>query len=203
MAGAIKESIDINAFLERVKGSPDIEDKDSMVADKIHALTTDAVEWDERSKSERRNGRNDNTVPFEQIRDLEIKCADLLDVEYFNTDKPKENAENDVTRYNRFKAYIQEKFGTVAIFSSLVIAIAGLITGLIIKSRDTIRTVASAAYNGSEFLMKLAKTLGKIAEPILRVLSRALGYIGDILGWISENLWIVPIIVIIILFGKV
>ena len=51
-----------------------------MVADKIHALTTDAVEWDKRSKSERRNGRNDNVVLFEQVRDLEIKSADLLDL---------------------------------------------------------------------------------------------------------------------------
>ena len=159
MAGAIKESININAFLERVRDSPDIEDKDAMVADKIHALTTDAVEWDERSKSER---RNDNAILFEQIRDLEIKSADLLDLEYFNMDKPNENVDNDITGYNRFKTYIQENFGSVAIFSSLVIAIVGLITGLIIKSKDTIRTVASAAYIGSEFLMKLAKTLGRI-----------------------------------------
>ena len=35
MAGAIKESIDVNGFLERVKNSPDIEDKDSMIIDKI------------------------------------------------------------------------------------------------------------------------------------------------------------------------
>ena len=38
MAGAIKESIDVYAFLERVKNSSDIEDKDLMVADKIQAL---------------------------------------------------------------------------------------------------------------------------------------------------------------------
>ena len=31
MAGAIKESINVNGFLERVKNLPDIEDKDSML----------------------------------------------------------------------------------------------------------------------------------------------------------------------------
>ena len=184
MAGAIKESINVNALLERVRDSPDIHDKDLMIMDKIQALTADATERDKRSKDERRNGRNDNAILFEQIRDLEIESANFLEVSYFNTDKPNENTENDITRYNRFKTYIQENFGTVAIFSSSVIAIAGLITGLI-KSRDTIRTVASAAYNGSEFLMKLAKTLGKIAEPILKVLSKALGYIGDMLWWVQ------------------
>ena len=73
MAGAIKESIDVNGFLERVKNSPDIEDKDSMVFDKIQGLTTHTIEWDKRSNDERRNCRNDNAVLFEQIRDLEIK----------------------------------------------------------------------------------------------------------------------------------
>ena len=203
MAGAIKESINVNTLLERVKSSPDIEDKDLMVLDKIQALTTDTIEWDKRSKDERRNGRNDNAVLFEQIRDLEIKSANLMEVSYFDTNKPNKNIENDITRYNRFKIWIRENFGTVAIFSSLVIAIAGLVIGLIIKSRDTIRTAASAEYNGSEFLMKFAKIMGKISEPILKVLSKFLGYIGDILGWISENLWVVPIIIVILLFGNV
>ena len=145
MAGAIKESTDINAFLERVKNSFDIEDKDLMVEDKIQALTVDAIEWDKRSKEERQNGRNDNAKLFELIRDLEVESAHFLDVSYFNKDKPKESVDNDVTRYNRFKHYIRENFGTLAVFSSLVIAIAGLITGLILKSRDTICTAASAA----------------------------------------------------------
>ena len=67
MAGAIKESIDVNGFLERVKNSSDIEDKDTIVIDKIKSLTTDAIEWVNRSKDEKRNGRNDNAVLFEQI----------------------------------------------------------------------------------------------------------------------------------------
>ena len=69
-----------------------------------------------------------------------------MEVSYFDTNKPKEDIKNDVTRLNRFKIWIRENFGTVAIFSSLIIAIAGLITGLIIKSRNTIRAAASAAY---------------------------------------------------------
>ena len=166
MAGAIKESIDVNGFLERVKNSPDIEGKDSMVLDKIQSLTTDATEWDKRSKDERRNGRNDNAVLFEQIRDLEIKSADLMEVTYFDTNKPKESIENDVTRFNKIKYWIRENFGTTAIFSSLVIAIAGLITGLIIKSRDTIRTAASATYKGGEMLAKFAAAMGKMLEPV-------------------------------------
>ena len=169
-----------------------------MVLDKIEALTADALEWEER-----RNGRNDNAVLYEQLRALESNTANFMEVSYFDTTKPKESIENDVTRYNRFKLWVRENFGTVAIFSSLVIAIAGLITGLIIKSRDTIRTAASAAYKRSEFLIKLTKVMGKILEPALRVLSKLLSFIGDILGWISENLWVVPIFVVILLFGKV
>ena len=94
---------------------------------------------------------------------------------YFRFDcknKPKEDIENDVTRLNRFKIWIRENFGTLAIFSSLIIAIAGLITGLIIKSRDTIRTAARAAYKGSEFLIKLTKVMGRILELVLKVLSK-------------------------------
>ena len=170
MAGAIKESNAVNQLLERIKRSPNIEDKDLMVQDKIEAFTTDAFEWDKTSKEERRNGRKDNAVLFEQIRDLENKSANLIEVSYFSTDKPKENIENDVTRYDRFKVWVRENFGTVAIFSSFVIAIAGLIAGLIIKSRDTIRTAASAAYKGSELLIKLTKVMAKILEPALRVL---------------------------------
>ena len=142
MAEAINESIDVNGFLERVKNSLDIEDKDSMVSDKIQSLTSNAFEWDERSKSEKRNGRNDNAVLFERIQYLEIKSANLKEVTYFDTNKSKENIENDVTRFNKIKNWIRENFGTIAIFSSMVIATAGLITGLIIKSRDTIRAAA-------------------------------------------------------------
>ena len=57
--------------------------------DKIQSLTTDAIEWDKRSKNEKRNGRNDNSVLFEQIRDLEIKSANLMEITYFDTDKPR------------------------------------------------------------------------------------------------------------------
>ena len=102
MAGAIKESIDVNVFLERVKNSPDIEDNDSMVSDKIQSLTTSVVK---RSKNEKRNGRNDNAVLFEQIRDHEIKSVDLMEVTYFDTNKPKEDIENDVTRFNKIKKW--------------------------------------------------------------------------------------------------
>ena len=125
-----------------------------MVFDKIQGLTTDANEWDRRSKDERRNGRNDNAVLFEQIRDLEIKSANLRELTYFDTNKAKENIENDVTRFNKIKNWIRENFGTTAIFSSMVITIAGLITGLIIKSRHTIRIAASAAYKGGEMSAK-------------------------------------------------
>ena len=180
MAGAIKESTNIEAFLERVRDTPDIGDKDSMVEDKIQALKDDANEWNRRSMEERENGRNRNAVLFERIRDLELESARFLRLSYFNTDKPDENVDNDVTRYNRFKRYVRDNFGTLAVFSSLVIAIAGLITGIIIKSRNTIRTIAGAAYSGSELLMELSKTLGNIM---------------DILGWISENLWVVPVFV--------
>ena len=187
MAGAIKESIDVNGFLERDKNSPDIEDKDSMGFDKIQGLTTDVIEWDKRSKDERRNGRNDNAVLFEQIRDLEIKSANFMEVSYFDTNKPKEDIKNDVTRLNRFKNWIRENFGTVAIFSSLIIAIAGLITGLTIKSRNTICTAAGAAYKGCEFLITLTKVMERILEPALKALSKFLSFIGDLLGWISKN----------------
>ena len=71
----------------------------------------------------------------------------------------------------------------------MVIAIAGLVTGLIIKSRDTIRTAASATYKGSEMLAKLAAVIGKILEPVFKVLSKVLSWIGDLHGWISENSW--------------
>ena len=84
----------------------------------------------------------------------------------------------------------------------MVIAIAALITGLIIKSRDTIRAAAHTTYKGGEMLAKLAAAMGKILEPILKVLSNVLSWIGDLLGWISENLWVVPVIVVILLFGN-
>ena len=38
-----------------------------MVSDRIQSLTTDATESDKRSKDEKRNGRNDNALLFEQI----------------------------------------------------------------------------------------------------------------------------------------
>ena len=124
-----------------------------------------------------------------------------MEVTYFDTNKAKEDIENDVTRFNKIKHWIRENFGTTAIFSSMVIAIAGLITGLTIKSRDTIRTAASAAYKGGEMLAKFAAAMGNILEPVLKVLSKILSWIGDLLRWISENLWITSIIVIILLFA--
>ena len=74
-----------------------------MVFGKIQGLTIDAIEWDKKSEDERQNGRNDNAVLFEQIRDLQIKSADLMEVTYFDTNKPKEDIENDVTRFNKIK----------------------------------------------------------------------------------------------------
>ena len=105
-----------------------------------------------------------------------------------------QNIENEVTRFNKIKNWIRENFGTTAIFSLMVIAI----TGLIIKSRDTIRAALHTAYKDRKMLAKLATVMGKILEPVLKVLSKVLSWIGDLLGWISENLWVVPL-----LFGNV
>ena len=173
-----------------------------MVEDKINALKTDAMEWDTRSKIEKERGDERKALLYRQVRDLELESARYLGLSYFDTDKPDESIENDVTRYNRFRNYIRENFGEFAIFSSLIIAIAGLIIGLIMKSRDTIRKTATAAYNGSKFLMELAKTLGTIAKPILKILSKFLSYFGHILAWISENMWVIPVFVTIMVIGR-
>ena len=98
---------------------------------------------------------------------------------------------------------IKLRNGMTAIFSSMVISIAGLITGLIIKSRDTIRAAAHTVYKGGEMLVKLAAGMGKILEPVLKVLSKVLSWIRDLLGWISENLWVVPIIIVILPLGNI
>ena len=50
--------------------------------------------------------------------------------------------------------------------------------------------------------MKLTKTLGKIAEPVLKILSKFLGYFGDLLRWISESMWVVPVFITIMLLGR-
>ena len=177
---ALKEAVDLNGFLNRVKNTPDIEDKDTMVEDKINALKTDAMEWDRRSKAENEKGDERKALLYRRIRDIELESARYIGLSYFNTDLPDKDINNDVTRYYRFKCYITENFGEFAIFSSLIIAIAGLVIGLILKSRSVIRKSAIAAYDGSKFLMDLAKSLGTIVRPILKIMSKFLSYFGNI-----------------------
>ena len=137
MASYLKDS-DVDRILNEVNNLSDIEDKEDFIKGKMKALKDSAEMLDNKSK----DVGVTNAELFKQFRDLNIHSAELLEKTYYNTDKPDKNTENDVTRLNG----IRENFGTTAIFTSMVIAIAGLITGLIIKYRDTIHTATSAAY---------------------------------------------------------
>ena len=97
---------------------------------------------------------------------------------------------NDLTRFEKFKRWAKENLIGV---SAVAIAVAGIITTVVISGRNAAKKGAKAVGQFGKALANLAKKAGPAIATILNVLAQVLTWGAKALEFLSRNLWIVAL----------
>ena len=111
-----------------------------------------------------------------------------------------EEAENnDLRRFERFKRWVRRNLEGI---SAVAISVARIITTIVVGARNAVKWDASAT-------SKVAKALGKIAKKAAPVLGALLNLAAGVLklgakavGFLSQNLWLLAVIIAYALYGR-
>ena len=97
---------------------------------------------------------------------------------------------NDLTRFKRFKKWAKENIAGV---SAVAISIAGIITTIVIAGRNAVKKGAKAVGQFGKALANVAKKAVPAIATILNILAQALTWGAKVLEFLSRNLWIVAL----------
>ena len=106
---------------------------------------------------------------------------------------------NDLTRFEKFKRWAKENLIGV---SAVAIAVAGIITTVVISGRNAAKKGAKAVGQFGKALANLAKKAGPAIAAILNVLAQVLTWGAKALEFLSRNLWIVALFLTYLVYDR-
>ena len=106
---------------------------------------------------------------------------------------------NDLTRFEKFKRWAKENLIGV---SAVAIAVAGIITTVVISGRNAAKKGAKAVGQFGKALANLAKKAGPAIAAILNVFAQVLTWGAKALEFLSRNLWIVALFLTYLVYDR-
>ena len=174
------------------------------VEDRIDAIEAEGTHW--RNLSERQVDPNKNLL-YESMANVAALKADELRLranirpegELARSIVEEEAENNDLTRFERFKRWARRNLGAISV---VAISVAGIITIIVVGARNAVK-------KGVSTTIKLAKTLGKIAEKAAPVLGALLNLAAGVwklgakaVGFLSVNLWLLAVMIAYALYDR-
>ena len=101
-----------------------------------------------------------------------------------------EAKESDLGRLERFKKWAKENLVGL---SAVAIAIAGIITTIVITARKVIKQGSKAVNSLPKAIANIAKKLGTLIAPILNLIAQMLTWGAKGNEFYAKNLWLLPI----------
>ena len=172
--------------------------------DRIDAIEAEETHW--RNLSERQVDPNKNLL-YESMANVAALKADELRLranirpegELARSIVEEEAENNDLTRFERFKRWARRNLGAISV---VAISVAGIITIIVVGARNAVK-------KGVSTTIKLAKTLGKIAEKAAPVLGALLNLAAGVwklgakaVGFLSVNLWLLAVMIAYALYDR-
>ena len=174
------------------------------VENRIDALKIEETNW--RDLAERQTDSKKKLL-YESIADVAALKADELRLranvrpenEITQNIVEEEAENNDLTRFERFKRWAKRNLGGISV---VAVSVAGIITTIVMGARTVVK-------KGANVTSKFARVLGKIAEKAGPVLGALLNLAAGILklgtkavGFLSENLWILAVMITYALYDR-
>ena len=107
--------------------------------------------------------------------------------------KEEETDANDLTRFAKFKEWAREN---VVGISAVAISVAGIITTVVMGARNAVKKGGRAFGKFAKVVSKIGKKLGPLLSALGTVLSKIISVGSQGLLWLSQNLWILALMII-------
>ena len=106
---------------------------------------------------------------------------------------------NDLTRFEKFKKWARENVVGV---SAIAISIAGIVTAAVMGARSVVKKGGKALGKFAKGVSKVFKKLGPLFSALGTLLSKMLLVGSQGLLWLSQNLWVLFLIIASIVYNE-
>ena len=106
---------------------------------------------------------------------------------------------NDLTRFERFKKWAKRNLGGISI---VAISVAGIITTIVMGTRNAVKGGARATSKFAQTLRKFAEKAAPVVGALLNLAAKVLTLGAKAIGCLSEHLWILAVTIAYILYKE-
>ena len=174
---------------------------------KIKDLGTEMDHWKTESDKAKAEGRNNKALLYDSMRKAAELKADRIRLSL--NEKPmseevvsmieEETDVNDLTRFEKFKKWARENVVGV---SAIAISIAGIVTAAVMGARSVVKKGGEALGKFAKGVSKVFKKLGPLFSALGTLLSKMLLVGSQGLLWLSQNLWVLFLIIASIVYNE-
>ena len=112
-----------------------------------------------------------------------------------------EAKESDLGRLERFKKWAKENVVGLSA-AAAAIAIAGIITTIVIRARKVIKQGSKAVNSLAKAIANIAKELGPLIAPILNLIAQMLTWGAKGIEFLAKNLWLLAIVLTYFVYNE-
>ena len=109
-----------------------------------------------------------------------------------------ETQRNDLTRFERFKRWTKKNLGSISV---VAISVAGIITTIVMGTRNVIKKGARATSKFAKTLAKIGEKTAPVIGGLLNLAAKLLSLGADAVGFLSINLWLLAVAIAYMLCG--
>ena len=106
----------------------------------------------------------------------------------------------DLNKLQKFKKWAEEN---LAGLSAAAIAVAGIITTVVVGARKAVLQGAQATSKFSKAVANLAKKLWPFLAPILNIISTLLSWGAKAAVWLSRNIWVLFVAAAVLFYNEI
>ena len=175
--------------------------------ERIKALGIEMDHWKKESNKAKAEGKNNKSLLYDAMRKAAELKADKIRLKL--NQKPvseevlsmieEETDVNDLTRFEKCKKWARENVVGV---SAIVISIAGIVTAAVMGVRTTIKKGGKALGKFAKGVSKVFKKLGPLFSALGTLLSKMILAGSQGLLWLSQNLWVLFLIIASIVYNE-
>ena len=150
---------------------------------RLEALRATDVKKEQLYKSLERIAKlqTDNIRLENNERPIHVETKSIVD---------EEAEESDLGRLERFKKWAKENLVGI---SAVAIAIAGIITTIVVRARNVVKQRAKAMSSLAKAIANVAKKLRPLIAPILNQIAQMLTWGAKGIEFLAKNLWLLAI----------
>ena len=184
-----------------------IVDNMNLREDKIKSLGTEMDHWKKESDKAKAKGKEKKAALYDAMRRAAELKADRIKLSL--NEKPvseevlsmieEETDVNDLTRLERFKKWARENVVGV---SAIAISIAGIVTTVVMSARSVVKKGGKALGKFAKGVSKVFKKLGPLFSALGTLLSKMILIGSQGLLWLSQNLWVLFLIIASIVYNE-